>query len=421
MRDPLQITLQEEIVSVLDFTQEITDEAVYRVIDLMLLKKSKQMYLPLQRMVKLRDTLFNSIRRLDVLQELLDRSDITEIMINGYDQIFIEKEGKITKWNEQFVSKEKFHDVIQQIVASANRVVNETSPIVDARLQDGSRVHVVLEPISLDGSALTIRKFPSEAMTMQDLVNLGALSQSIAQMLQFLVRSGVNIFISGGTGSGKTTFLNALSGYIEEEKRVVTIEDSAELQLIGMPNLVRLESRNANMEGENQITIRDLLKASLRMRPDFIVIGEIRGEEALDMLQALNTGHSGFSTGHANHCKDMLSRIETMVLMGMEMPLPAIRSQIASAIDVIVHLGRLRDRSRKVLEITEILSYEDGEIQTNCLFRFKETGEEGGKIKGEWVKKGRWKRIEKLELSGHLSDYQAIEQEIEDEQHSNSI
>lgn len=411
MDSQLKVELQEEVMSILNLTVEIKDEVVYKVIDQVLIKKRKEEFFPLKTMMKLRRSLFNSIRRLDVLQDLIDQKEITEIMINGHDQIFVEKAGKITKWEEKFLSKEKYHDVIQQIVSTANRVVNESTPIVDARLEDGSRVHVVLEPIALDGSALTIRKFPETALTMMDLVRLGALDTRIASMLELLVKSGVNIFISGGTGSGKTTFLNALSGYIEPDKRVVTIEDSAELQLIGMPNLVRMESRNANMEGNNKIAIRDLLKASLRMRPDFIIVGEVRGEEALDMLQALNTGHSGFSTGHANHCYDMLSRIETMVLMGMDMPLPAIQGQIASAIDIIVHLGRLRDRSRKVLEIMEVLSYRDGKIQTNLLFQFEESEEKNGKIYGRWEQKGNLIHRDKLALSGYLSTYTKIEQE----------
>lgn len=411
MDSQLKVELQEEVMSILNLTVEIKDEVVYKVIDQVLIKKRKEEFFPLKTMMKLRRSLFNSIRRLDVLQDLIDQKEITEIMINGYDQIFVEKAGKITKWEEKFLSKEKYHDVIQQIVSTANRVVNESTPIVDARLEDGSRVHVVLEPIALDGSALTIRKFSETALTMMDLVRLGALDTRIASMLELLVKSGVNIFISGGTGSGKTTFLNALSGYIEPDKRVVTIEDSAELQLIGMSNLVRMESRNANMEGNNKIAIRDLLKASLRMRPDFIIVGEVRGEEALDMLQALNTGHSGFSTGHANHCYDMLSRIETMVLMGMDMPLPAIQGQIASAIDIIVHLGRLRDRSRKVLEIMEVLSYRDGKIQTNLLFQFEESEEKNGKIYGRWEQKGNLIHRDKLALSGYLSTYTKIEQE----------
>lgn len=412
----IQEQLHQKVVSILDLTAEIKDETVYEVIDRVLIEQTKTEYLSIQMMQKFRKSLFNSIRRLDVLQELLEQKDITEIMINGYDHIFIEKKGKILEWEETFSSKEKFHDVIQQIVSGTNRVVNESSPIVDARLEDGSRVHVVLEPVSLDGSAVTIRKFPEKAMNMEDLMKLGALDERMAKMLQLLVKSGANIFISGGTGSGKTTFLNALSGYIEGDKRVVTIEDSAELQLIGMPNLVRMESRNANMEGGNQITIRHLLKASLRMRPDFIIVGEIRGEEALDMLQALNTGHSGFSTGHANHSSDMLSRIETMVLMGIDMPLPAIRAQIASAIDFIIHLGRLRDRSRKVLEVIEIVGYEDGVIKTNPLFWFEEQKEVEGKIQGVWKQKGVITHKEKLALAGHLKSYKKLEQgEVEDE------
>ncbi len=404
----IQEQLKKEVVTILNLTREVQDEQVYAVIDEVIITTSKKRYLSLEQMQRLRKNLFNSIRRFDVLQELLDQEDVTEIMINGYEHIFIEREGKITKWTEGFSSKEKFHDVIQQIVSGANRTVNEASPIVDARLPDGSRVHVVLEPIALDGSALTIRKFSKEAMGMERLIQFGALDSVIADVLKLFVRSGMNIFISGGTGSGKTTFLNALSSYIEEEKRVITIEDSAELHLMNLPNLVRLESRNANLEGGRAITIRNLLKASLRMRPDFIVIGEIRGEEALDLLQALNTGHSGFSTGHANSSKDMLSRIETMVLMGMEMPLLAIRGQIASAIDIIVHLGRLRDRSRKVLEVSEVLSVEEGEIQMNPLFQFEEIEEIKGEIKGQWKQVGVLHKRDKLMLSGFEGEYEAF-------------
>lgn len=410
MVDKLREELQNEAMALLDTTSTIEDSIVYKAIDTVIVEKSKEESLSLQKMQTLRKELFNSIRRLDVLQELLDHDDISEIMINGYKTIFVEKEGRIIPWNEGFSSKEKYFDVIQQIVSGANRVVNEASPIVDARLFDGSRVNVVLNPISLDGSAVTIRKFPKQAIDMEGLIQKGSLSVQMSVMLKLLVRSGYNIFISGGTGSGKTTFLNALSGYIEEDKRVITIEDSAELRLIGMPNLIRLESRNANMEGGHQITIRDLLKASLRMRPDFIIVGEVRGEEALDMLQALNTGHSGFSTGHANHCADMLSRLETMVLMGMDMPLSAVQSQIASAIDIVIHLGRLRDRTRKVLEIVEVLEYRNGQIILNPLFQFVETGEYLGKIQGQWNLCGTLKNTEKLKLAGYLETYHQVEQ-----------
>lgn len=409
MADKLREELQKEVVAFLDTTSCIEDETVYQAIDQVILEKAKKQYFSLQYMQNLRKELFNSIRRLDVLQELLDRDDITEIMINGYQTIFVEKGGKIFQWEEGFSSKEKYFDVIQQIVSGANRIVNEASPIVDARLSDGSRVNVVLDPISLDGSAVTIRKFPKEILNMEALIQKESLSVQMAAMLKLLVRSGYNIFISGGTGSGKTTFLNALSGYIESDKRVITIEDSAELRLIGMSNLIRLESRNANMEGGHQITIRDLLKASLRMRPDFIVIGEVRGEEAVDMLQALNTGHSGFSTGHANHCIDMLSRLETMVLMGMEMPLPAVQAQIASAIDILVHLGRLRDRTRRVLEVAEVAGCKDGKILLNPLFQFVEEGEYNGKIIGKWELCGTLKDTEKLKLAGYLKLYLQLE------------
>ena len=311
----------------------------------------------------------------------------------------------VSKHEMIFESKEKLEDVVQQIVASCNRVVNEASPIVDARLENGSRVNIVLPPIALNGPIITIRRFPENPMTMERLIKFGALTDYLKNYLEVLVKSGYNIFISGGTGSGKTTFLNALSGYIPKDSRVLTIEDNAELQIRGVPNLVRMEARNANVEGCKETTIRDLIKSSLRMRPDRIIVGEVRGSECVDMLQAMNTGHIAMSTGHSNSAEDMLARIETMVLMGMDIPLPAIRGQIASGIDIIVHLGRLRDRSRKLLEICEIKKELDpisGKILTNPLFRFEETGEsEAGKIKGEWRKVGELKNTEKLLSSGY--------------------
>lgn len=304
---------------------------------------------------------------------MLNDKDITEIMINGHDNIFVEKNGELMRYSDSFSSQERLEDVIQQIVAETNRRVNESSPIVDSRLKDGSRVNVVLAPIALEGSTVTIRKFPKQRITMEKLIEINSITKQAAEFLRVLVVSGYNIFISGGTGSGKTTFLNALSNYIPESERIITIEDSAELQLQNISNLVRLEARQPNVEGENGISIRELIKCSLRMRPDRIIVGEVRGSEALDMLQAMNTGHDGsLSTGHANSPKDMLSRLETMVLMGMEMPLAAIKSQIAAGIDIIVHLGRLRDRTRKVLEIVEIVGYTNSEIVTNTLFQFCE-------------------------------------------------
>lgn len=325
------------------------------------------------RRCEVKREIYDSIRGMDVLEELLKDKDITEIMINGYEDIFIEKCGHIEKYNGKFSSKERLEDVIQQMVSGVNRRVNEASPIADSRLNDGSRVNVVLNPIALNGPIVTIRKFPKQRITIEKLIEIGSITEEAAEFLRILVISGYNIFISGGTGSGKTTFLNSLSNFIPSDERVITIEDSAELQLQNIDNIVKLEARQANLEGENGISIRDLIKSSLRMRPDRIVIGEVRGAEALDMLQAMNTGHDGsLSTGHANSPKDMLSRLETMVLMGMDMPLSAIKSQIASGIDIIVHLGRLRDKSRKVLEIVEIKGYKDMEILTNTLYKFEE-------------------------------------------------
>ena len=322
-------------------------------------------------------------------------------MINGTQNIFYERNGRILQSGKRFLSKDKLEDVVQQIAAGSNRLVNEASPIVDARLQDGSRVNVVLDPIALDGPIVTIRKFSKEAITMEQLISWNSVSEEVLEFLAGLVAAGYNIFISGGTGSGKTTFLNALSQYIPKTERIITIEDNAELKIQDVPNLVRLEARNANVEGTGAVTIRDLIRSALRMRPDRIVVGEVRGEEAIDMLQALNTGHDGsLSTGHANSPQDMLSRLETMVLMGMELPLPAIQRQIASGIDLIVHLGRLRGRSRKVLEVSEILGYEDGEIRLKTLYKFVETGEQDGKIQGEWRKYGEITHRGKLWAAG---------------------
>lgn len=362
--------------------EELTD-LIYRVLQ----EVSEQEHLTLQQKTELGRELFNTFRKLDLLQEFLEDDGITEVMINGTQHIFYEKEGRLYMSDKRFASREKLEDVIQQIVSASNRVVNEVSPIVDARLSDGSRVNVVLYPVAINGPVVTIRKFSREAITMEQLIEWGSVSREISEFLRKLVRAGYNIFISGGTGSGKTTFLNALSQYIPEDERIITIEDNAELKLQGIKNLVSLEARNANLEGRGAITIRDLIKSALRMRPNRIIVGEIRSEEAIDMLQALNTGHSGsLSTGHANSPQDMLSRIETMVLMGMEVPLPAIQRQIASGIDLIVHVGRLRDKSRKVLEVTEIIGYEEGKIQMQTLFRYEEKGEREGRIEGEWKK-----------------------------------
>lgn len=371
----LKAQVREEIQN----CRHIEDEELYTWIDQALSEEAEQQYLPLKTRLELRRRLYDAFRKLDILQELVDDPEVTEIMVNGKDHIFVERRGRIERWDQGFEQVEQLEDMIQQIVSRINRAVNVSNPIADARLSDGSRVHVVLPPVALDGPVVTIRKFP-EPITAGKLIVLGSLSEEAAGFLERLVKAGYNLFISGGTGSGKTSFLNAMSGFIPETERVITIEDSAELQIRQIPNLVRLETRNANGEGEGAIEISNLIRASLRMRPDRIIVGEVRGKECLDMLQALNTGHAGsLSTGHGNSPKDMLSRLETMTLMGADLPLAAVRSQIASAIDILIHLGRLRDRSRKVLEIVEIGDYIDGEIRINPLFRFEEeTQEDGG-------------------------------------------
>ncbi|MCF2683738.1 CpaF family protein [Faecalicatena contorta] len=378
--------LHARILQKLDMTREIEDEELTELIYGVLQEVSREEYLTLERKTMLGKELFNAFRKLDLLQEFLENEEITEIMINGTQNIFYEKEGRIFQSEKRFLSREKLEDVIQQIVAGANRLVNEVSPIVDARLPDGSRVNVVLAPVALDGPIVTIRKFGKDVLTMRQLIEWNSISEEVSEFLAVLVETGYNIFISGGTGSGKTTFLNALSQYIPGEERIITIEDNAELKIQNVSNLVRLEARNANIEGTGAITIRDLIKSALRMRPDRIIVGEVRSSEAIDMLQALNTGHDGsLSTGHANSPRDMLSRLETMVLMGMELPLPAIQRQIASGIDIIVHLGRMRDKSRKVLEVTEVLGYDRGEILLQTLYRYEEE-QAGGRKSGGWKK-----------------------------------
>lgn len=393
--------LKEEVLEVLEISNEMTDEELKELILEKILLKSRQEFISYTEKEKLLLEIFNSIRRLDLLQILIDDPGVTEIMINGMDGIFIEKEGRLSKWDYQFETKEKLEDVIQQIVAGCNRAVNEASPIADARLSNGSRANVVLSPVALNGPILTIRRFPDKPITMEKLIEWDSISKEGVEFLKKLVEAKYNIFISGGTGSGKTTFLNALSNFIPKDERVITIEDSAELQIQGIENLVRLETRNENSEGCQEITMRDLIKASLRMRPDRIVVGEVRGEEALDMIQAYNTGHDGsLSTGHANSAKDMLSRLETMVLMGMELPLEAVRRQIASGLDILIHLGRLRDKSRKVLEISEVVGFIDGEIQTHPLFVFEEESYEGQQVKGSLVRKEKLVHEEKLKAAG---------------------
>ena len=396
----LKQKIKSRLLEKLDHSMEIEDEAVQELIEKEVWLMGKETYIPLAEKKRLCREIYYAIRKFDVLQELLEDETVTEIMVNGPDHIFIEKEGRLQRWQVSFESKEKLLDVIQQIVAKANRVVNESSPIVDARLA-GSRVHVVLPPVALNGPILTIRRFGKTPLLIPELLRFGSISQEICTFLEKLVVAGYNIFISGGTGSGKTTFLNALSSFIPRTERIITIEDSAELQIQGNDNLVRLETRNANVEGCKPVTIRDLIRASLRMRPDRIIVGEVRGAEAIDMLQALNTGHDGsLSTGHANSAADMIARLETMVLMGMELPLAAIRRQIAGGVDLIVHLGRLRDKSRRILSVSEVVGYEQGEVLLSVLYEFQETGEKNGRVQGIWKKTGELVHTEKLQQEG---------------------
>lgn len=393
--------LRQRIVDNIDLSRDTRDSEIQDLIDKIVLEASREYKLSLNQKTRLSRELFYSIRRLDILEELTDDPSITEIMINGESKIFVERAGRIIRYDKGFESKEKLEDIIQQIVASCNRTVNESSPIVDARLKGGERVNVVLPPIALNGPIVTIRRFPEKPMQMEDLKRFGAITDEAIEFLKDLVEAKYNIIISGGTGSGKTTFLNALSNYIPGDERLITIEDSAELQIMGVDNLVRLETRNANVEGCKEITIRDLIKSSLRMRPDRIVVGEVRGGEALDMISAMNTGHDGsLSTGHANSARDMLSRLETMILMAMDLPLSAIRGQLSSGIDIIVHLGRLRDKSRKVLQIVEVLGMKDDEIQLNMLYEFEEEGEDNGKIRGTLLAKNEIIQRDKLKAAG---------------------
>lgn len=398
----LQKEIYQAVMDKMDFEKDISDREIALLIDEVIVSESKVKTIEIAERGKLKKDIFYAIRKLDVLQQFLDNPEITEIMVNGKEHIFIEKDGVLIETENHLINEEKLNNLITQIVSKCNRRVNESSPIVDARLEDGSRVNVVMSPISIDGSVITIRKFPKKPITMDTLIQIGSISEEAATFLQKLVIAGYNIFISGGTGSGKTTFLNALSGFIPKEERIITIEDSAELQLLDVPNLVRLETRNENAEGCAEITIRDLIKASLRMRPDRIIVGEVRGSEAVDLLQCLNTGHDGsMSTGHSNSATDMLSRLETMVLMGMDLPMEAVRRQIASGLDILVHLGRLRDKSRKVLQIVEILGYKSGEILLNKLFEYEETGEdEKEKVVGKLYQKAELAHKEKLMAAG---------------------
>ena len=393
--------LRAGLMERLEGRMQVDDGELQEMIDEAVMAQGEREFLPLRERLRLKKELFDSFCRLDILQDLVEDPSITEIMVNGREHIFVEKNGSISQIRRQFDTTEQLEDLIQQIVSRVNRTVNLASPIADARLEDGSRVHVVLAPVALNGPVLTIRKFP-EPITMERLIRLQSVSREAAGFLKTVVTAGYNIFISGGTGSGKTTFLNALSAFIPQRQRVITIEDSAELQIRHIPNLVRLETRAANRDGAQEISMRDLIRASLRMRPDRIIVGEVRGGEALEMLQAMNTGHDGsLSTGHANSAKDMLSRLETMVLMAAELPLPAVRSQIASALDLLIHVGRLRDGSRRVLEITEVTGYEEGEICLSPIFRFRELDQGKEKrVDGALERVGDLKQRQKLEAEG---------------------
>ena len=395
--------LRVKVLDRIDYGREMSDQDVEDIIDEVMLQDEAMQVCGIRIKQRIRKELFDSLRRLDILQLFVEDPSITEIMINGREHIFVEREGVLKELDMQFESMENLRNVIQQIVAGCNRTVNEASPIVDARLNDGARVNVVMNPVALNGPAVTIRRFPGKPITMEELVRRQSVSREAADFLQMLVQAKYNIFISGGTGSGKTTLLNVLSGYILAAERVITIEDNAELQLQGIRNLVRLEVRKNTAEGCQEITIRDLIRTSLRMRPDRIIVGEVRGPEAIDMMQAMNTGHEGsMSTGHANSAEDMLSRLESMILMGMEMPLQAIRNQIAAGIDIIVHLGRLRDGSRKVLEIMEIVGCEEGRYRLNTLYRFREEGRQiEGVVQGTLEKEGELIRDEKLKRAGN--------------------
>ncbi|MDD6351923.1 MAG: CpaF family protein [Lachnospiraceae bacterium] len=396
----LDHTLRSRVLEQLDRNRDVEDEVVRACVRREVCRAGREQPLSVQERQELEETVFNSLRKLDILQELLDDEDITEIMVNGPDQIFLEKKGQIYLSDRKFASEERLMDVIQQIAAANNQIISESSPILDTRIH-GERVCIVLPPIGIDHPILSIRKFPKEPITMDRLLATGSMSEEIAEFLKKAVEARYNIFISGGTSSGKTTFLNALTEFIPRDQRVITIEDSAELVVLGIPNLIRLESRNKTLEGKLEVTIRDLVRTSLRLRPDRIIVGECRGGETLDMIQAMATGHPGsLSTGHANSARDMLSRLEVMVLMGgnADLPLLAIRQQIAAGIDLIIHLARLRDRSRRLIEITELDGMENGEIRLNRLYRLKEEREEGESY--QWVKEGELIHSEKMTRAG---------------------
>lgn len=419
IREQFMKDVRDAVCNAIDITEDPGDEEILEKVRDTVFQRARGYCLTVGEKKEIVEGVFNSLRRLDVLQPLLEDDSITEIMINGPNAIFIERDGRVQMLDTRFESKEKLENIIQSIVSTVNRSVNESSPITDARLKDGSRVSVVLPPVALNGPILTIRKFSRQPMTMEKLIQYGALTPEIADYLKLLVRARYNIFVSGGTGSGKTTMLNALSNFIPADERIITIEDSAELQIVNVPNIISMETRDANTEGRGQIGIRELIRASLRMRPDRVIVGEVRGAEAMEMLQAMNTGHDGsLSTGHGNSTRDMLSRIETMVLSGASLPLDAVRKQISSALDIIIHLGRLRDRSRRVMEISEVLECKGGEIQLNPLYRFREVDEADGRVRGNLEPTGnRLKSILKLQLAGiHQSPQEGEAQATECEE-----
>lgn len=395
--------IRKKVLESLEYDHDSSDERIQELVTAFLEEETKQQFLPYYRRIALGKEIYYSLRKLDILQPLLENPQITEIMVNGTEQIFIEENGSMHKLDIRFESEEKLKHIIQQIVGKCNRVVNDASPIVDARLEDGSRVNVVLNPVAINGPILTIRRFPKKPYDMDKLVQMDSLSKEAAALLHKLVYAGYNILVSGGTGSGKTTFLNALSGYIPKEDRIITIEDSAELQIQGIANLIRMETKNANQENTQAISIRDLIKTSLRMRPTRIIVGEVRGSEAMDMVcSAMNCGHDGsMSTVHANSARDTLLRLETMILMAAQIPVAAIRQQISSGVDIIVHLGRLRDKSRRVLEIAEVYGMNQGEIQLNTIYQFLETGKKDNqRVTGELKKTGELQHVRKLQAAG---------------------
>lgn len=410
MNSNLLTEIKTAVGEKIDMKCSLSDDNIKQIIEKSVFEKSRQIFLSSSEKKEIITAVFNSLRRLDILQPYLDNPDITEIMINGPKDIFIEQSGKLTKLDVYFESAQKLEDIIQIMVTTVNRTVNESTPIVDARLKDGSRINVVLSPIALNGPIVTIRKFPDKPIDIDKLIELGSITPEAAVALHKLVVAKYNIFIAGGTGSGKTTFLSALSNFIPTDERIITIEDSAELQIHNLPNLVRLETRNANLEGRGEITIRDLIKTSLRMRPERIIVGEVRGPEAIDMLQAMNTGHDGsLSTGHSNSTLDMLYRLETMILSASALPLEAVRKQIASAIDIIIFLSRLRDKTRRTIEISEVLGMEKGQIKLNPLFLFEETNNTSNladKVTGNLKRTANpLINTQKLRNSGILNDF----------------